>query len=186
MSPRVLIVTASVGEGHARPRPHACGAAPTRVPGGRDLRRRCADRDGRVVGALSESAPRIVFFRAEWLWDVGFAVFARIRWTRWLSQRVLYRLGSGGLLALVEERRPDVIVSMYPQSTEILGRLRASGRLNVPVCAAVTDLSALWYWATPGADIHLITHPESASEVRRIAGRTRMCTASMASRAPRF
>jgi UDP-N-acetylglucosamine:LPS N-acetylglucosamine transferase len=34
----------------------------------------------------------------------------------------------------------------------------------------VTDLAALRYWATPGADVHLVTHAESIDEVRGIAG----------------
>jgi UDP-N-acetylglucosamine:LPS N-acetylglucosamine transferase len=38
------------------------------------------------------------------------------------------------------------------------------------VCAAITDLAGLRYWATPGADLHLVTHPESVDEVRAIAG----------------
>jgi processive 1,2-diacylglycerol beta-glucosyltransferase len=64
-----------------------------------------------------------------------------------------------------------VIVSTYPNVTEVLGRLRRSGRLTVPVCAAITDLAAMHYWATPGADVHFITHPESVDEVRSVAGR---------------
>ena len=40
----------------------------------------------------------------------------------------------------------------------------------MPVCSAITDLAALRYWAHPGVDLHLITHPESIAEVERIAG----------------
>ena len=125
----------------------------------------------RSVRITSENGARIVFFRGEWLWDLGYAVFARFGPTRRLSQKALELAGSGGLSRLVAERRPDVIVSVFPQTTEVLGRLRARGRLAAPVCACVTDLGGLWYWATPGADVHLVTHPESIAEVRRIAGR---------------
>ena len=34
----------------------------------------------------------------------------------------------------------------------------------------MTDLAALDYWVSPGADVHLVTHPESLGEVRRILG----------------
>jgi len=145
------------------------------------LRRECPDVEISVVDGLtvmnrsvritSENGARIVFFRGEWLWDLGYAVFARFGPTRRLSQKALELAGSGGLSRLVAERRPDVIVSVFPQTTEVLGRLRARGRLAAPVCACVTDLGGLWYWATPGADVHLVTHPESIAEVRRIAGR---------------
>ena len=69
----------------------------------------------------------------------------------------------------VLERAPDVVVSTYPGSTEVLGDLRAKGRIDVPVVSAITDLAALRFWAHPGVDLHLITHPESAEEVHQIA-----------------
>jgi UDP-N-acetylglucosamine:LPS N-acetylglucosamine transferase len=170
--PRVLILTASVGEGHDLP-------ARTLAE---QLREEAPDVDvvtedglaamGRAVVAVSESAPRVVFYRFDWLWDVGFWVFARFAPTRRLTQATLTRLGAGGILRLVRRYRPDVVVSTYPHTTEVLGRLRLAGKLEVPVCAAVTDLAALWYWATPGADVHLVTHDESVDEVRAIVGRS--------------
>ena len=63
-----------------------------------------------------------------------------------------------------------MIVSVYPNVTEVLGRLKRSGRLAVPVVAAITDLAAMRYWASAGVDVHLLTHPESAAEVRAVAG----------------
>jgi UDP-N-acetylglucosamine:LPS N-acetylglucosamine transferase len=170
MPPRVLIVTASVGAGHDRP-------AETLTAQLREEEREVdvvvADglaAMGPAVVAVSESAPRVVFFRFDWLWDLGFWAFARFAPTRHATQAILMRFGADGILRLIRAHRPDVVVSMYPHTTEVLGRLRRSGRLDVPVCAAVTDLSALWYWATPGADVHLVTHPESVAEVRAIAG----------------
>src|SRR3954454_20527239 len=68
------------------------------------------------------------------------------------------------------ELRPDVVVSTYPGSTEVLGRLRRHGRRSVPVVAAITDLAALGFWAVPGADLHLVTQAEAIPEVRSIAG----------------
>jgi UDP-N-acetylglucosamine:LPS N-acetylglucosamine transferase len=69
----------------------------------------------------------------------------------------------------VLERAPDIVVSTYPGSTEVLGDLRAKGRIGAPVVSAITDLAALRFWAHPGVDLHLITHPESAAEVLQIA-----------------
>ena len=63
-----------------------------------------------------------------------------------------------------------MIVSVYPVTTEVLGRLRRTGRLAIPVCAAITDLAMMHYWAAAGIDVHLITHPETEQEVREIAG----------------
>ena len=70
----------------------------------------------------------------------------------------------------LREHPADVIVSTYPITTELLGRMRQSGALRTPTVSAITDLAALNYWAHPGIDLHLITHPESKAEVREIAG----------------
>ena len=129
----------------------------------------CLPAMGKTVSALSKGAARVVFYRFLWLWDVGFWVFAGFALTRRTTQFALTRFGSRGMLRLIASQT-DVIVSVFPQATEVLGRLRKAGRLKVPVCAAITDLAALHYWATPGADIHLVTHPESVSEVKKIAG----------------
>jgi len=168
--PRVLILTASVGEGHDLP-------ARTLAA---QLRLECPDVEvvtedglvpmGRLITMISADSGRIVFFRFQWLWDVGFWFFAGSRPTRSVSQALLARLGGGGLMRLIERVDPDVIVSTYPNTTEVLSRLRRSQRIRVPVCSAITDLSALHYWASPGVDIHLVAYPQSIDEVRKIAG----------------
>ncbi len=168
--PRVLIMTASVGEGHDAPARTLADQLRGECPGVEIFVEDGLAVMGRVIRGLSLSAPRVVFFRGEWLWDLGYDAFASLTPTRRLSQAALGRFGAPGLRGLVEAVRPDIVVSLFPQTTEVLGRLRAAGRLDVPVVAAITDISALWYWATPGADVHLVTHPESIAEVRRIAG----------------
>jgi UDP-N-acetylglucosamine:LPS N-acetylglucosamine transferase len=169
-APRILIFTASVGEGHDRP-------ARTLAA---QLREECPDVEivtedglaamGRIVSTMGESAPGIVFYKFQWLWDLGFWFFAGFGPTRRGTQALLERVGGGRLLRLIARTRPDAIVSVYPVTTEVLARLRGKGRIGVPVLAAITDLSALRYWAAPGADVHLLTHPESENEVRAITG----------------
>ena len=170
MPPRILILTASIGEGHDLPTRTLAAQLREERPEVEIIIEDGLAAMGRTMIAVSESAPRVVFYRFTWLWDVGFWVFARFAPTRHLAQRALMRFGAAGLSRLIRTHDPDVVVSTYPHTTEVLGRLRRSGRLQVPVCAAVTDLAGLWYWVTPGADVHLVTHPESIDEVHRIAG----------------
>lgn len=170
MAPKVLILTASVGEGHDLPARTLAAQLHEEEPGVDVVTEDGLAVMGRAVIAVSESAPRFFFYRFDWLWDVGFWFFARCTPTRRFTQAALTRLGASGILRLIATHRPDVVVSTYPHTTEVLGRLRRDGRVSVPVCAAVTDLAALWYWATPGADVHLVTHDESIAEVRSIVG----------------
>ena len=133
----------------------------------------CLPAMGRTMTLLSETAPRVVFYRQRWLWDLGFWFFTRPTVSREFSQRVLTRFGGPGLLRLIDRYEPDVIVSVYPNVTEVLGRLKRKGRLRYPLVAAITDLAAMHYWASRGIDVHLVTHPESIPEVRAIVGASR-------------
>jgi UDP-N-acetylglucosamine:LPS N-acetylglucosamine transferase len=168
--PRILILTASVGEGHDAPARRLASRLQADRPDIEVITEDCLPAMGRAVSAVSESGARVVFFRFLWLWDVGFWVFAGFAMTRGFTQWMLTRFGSRGLLGLIADHDPDIVVSVYPHATEVLGRLRRNGRLHVPLCAVITDLAALRYWASPGADLHLVTHPESIEEVRSIAG----------------
>ncbi|HEY4348560.1 MAG TPA: glycosyltransferase [Gaiellaceae bacterium] len=170
MAPRILILTASVGEGHDAPARRLARQLQVERPGVEVFTEDCLPAMGKTVSTLSEGGARVVFFRFLWLWDVGFWVFAGFAMTRRITQFALTRFGSRGLLRLIASHKPDIIVSVYPHATEVLGRLRRNGRLQIPLCAVITDLAALRYWASPGADLHLVTHPESIEEVRRIAG----------------
>ena len=167
---RVLILTASVGAGHDLPAQTLADQLGAERPGVEVITEDALAAIGGLVKFLSADAAGVVFFRFQVLWDIGFWLFAGCDPTRRATQTMLTRQSTPALLRLVASVRPDVIVSTYPNVTEVLGRLRLSRRLSVPVCAVITDLAALDYWASPGVDVHLVTHPESIPEVRRIAG----------------
>ena len=184
--PRVLILTASVGEGHDLPARTLAAQLRSERP---DVELVTADGlapMGRLVTWISADAGRLVFFRFQWLWDVGFWFFAVCRPTRAFTQALLAKRGGTGLMRLIDRVDPDVIVSTYPNTTEVLGRLRRSRRIPVPVCSAITDLSALHYWASPGIDVHLVAYPQSVDEVRRIAGQAARVFAVQGLTAPEF
>jgi UDP-N-acetylglucosamine:LPS N-acetylglucosamine transferase len=174
-APRVLLLSASIGEGHDLPARFLVADLVERRP---DVH--APIEDGlRAAGPLVE---RLIMggsaFESTWgnrVYDVEYALITHVapvrRFASWLGQA----LGGRGLQRLIARERPDVIVSTYPGVTEVLGRLRVQGRLGIPVVSAITDLAALRYWSHPGVDVHLITHPESEPEVRAIAGpRTRI------------
>jgi UDP-N-acetylglucosamine:LPS N-acetylglucosamine transferase len=167
---RVLILTASVGEGHDRPAQTLAAQLKREQRGVEVAIEDCLPAMGRAVALVSEDAARVVFYRSQWLWDLGYWVFAGNRWTRELTQRLITRAGGSGVIRLIDRIDPDVVVSVYPTVTEVLGRLKRSGRMRLPVVAAITDLAAMHYWASRGVDVHLVTHPESIAEVRSIVG----------------
>lgn len=167
---RVLILTASVGEGHDLPARTLADQLREESPSADVVIEDGLRAMGRPFVLVNERAPGVVFFRFRFLWDAAFWLGVGLAPTRRATQALVRRLGSRGVLRLVEQVRPDVIVSVYPMTTEVLGGLRRSGRIDVPVVAAITDLAAMHYWAAPGIDLHIVTHPESIEEVREVAG----------------
>ena len=91
--PRVLILTASVGEGHDRPAQTLLQQLRDECPTAEIVVEDCLDAMGRAVAAVSEDAARVVFYRWQWLWDVGFWLFAVNPVSRELSQRLITRAG---------------------------------------------------------------------------------------------
>ena len=169
-APRILIVSADIGAGHDLParlladglRAAHPGAEVTVVDGLVEM--------GPLVLAVVRSGSETILQRLRPLFELQYWLIAHFGPTQRLMSRLARRVGGPPLLRLVARVRPDVVVSTYPGTTEILGVLRREGRLRVPVVSAITDLAALRYWAHPGVDLHLIIHAESAAEVAAIAG----------------
>ena len=167
---RVLILTASVGEGHDLPARTLADQLRAESPEVDVVVEDGLVAMGRIFVLVNQRAPGVVFYRFHWIWDAAFWLFVRCGPTRRVTQTLIRSVGSRGVLRLVRRVDPDVVVSVYPMTTEVLGGLRRRGRLDVPVVAAITDLAMMHYWAAPGVDLHLVTHPESIEEVRAVAG----------------
>jgi processive 1,2-diacylglycerol beta-glucosyltransferase len=169
---KVLIFSASIGEGHDLPARVIAEGIAAEDPGAYV----------EIVDSLALVNPlvrRLVLdssrFHSKWgnrLFDLSYRLITDVRPTRWFAARLTQFLAARPIRRAVLARRPDIVISTYPGSTEVLGALRQKGKIGMPVVSAITDLAALRYWAHPGVDVHLITHPESAEEVAEIAPRS--------------
>jgi UDP-N-acetylglucosamine:LPS N-acetylglucosamine transferase len=166
----VLILSAGIGEGHDLPARWLARGLAEEVPGVP-----VKVEDG--LAAMGSFVERVVIGGSSFgsragnvLFDVEHLLITRVPPLRSFAGWATVALGGNGLLRLIQHERLAVVVSTYPGVTEALGRLRQAGRLHVPVVSAITDLASLRFWAHPGVDLHLITHPESLEEVRSIAG----------------
>jgi processive 1,2-diacylglycerol beta-glucosyltransferase len=166
---KILIFSASIGEGHDLPARVLAEGIEREGPG----------TEIEIVDSLAlvnVLVRRLVLdssrFHSKWgnrIFDLSYKLITDIRPTRWFAGKFTQWIAARPIRRAVLERNPDIAISTYPGSTEVLGDLRAKGKIDVTVVSAITDLAALRYWAHPGVDLHLITHPESAEEVGEIA-----------------
>lgn len=165
---RVLVLSAPVGASH--------GAM------ARALERDLCDR-GAAVAVVDDFAvlgPRLCdvlsrgfdyhLDRVGWSYDLTYRVVMGVGAARRAGEMALAALGGAPLLRTIAAHEPDVVVSTYPIISAILGRLRARGRLAVPVCGVVGPLAGLGFWTHPGIDLHLAMYEQALPEIERRAG----------------
>jgi UDP-N-acetylglucosamine:LPS N-acetylglucosamine transferase len=165
---RALILSADLGAGHDLPAELLADAL--RERGAEAVIADGLTEMGTITETLGRRGAETILRRAPFVFDAQYWLIQRFPPTRRLGAWLLERVGRRGILQLVERERPDVIVSTYPGTTDVIGRMRRAGRLRIPCVAAITDLAALRFWAHPGIDRHLIIHEQSRAEVKAIAG----------------
>ena len=168
--PRVLVLTADIGEGHDLPARIIKADLEQEIPAAEVEIANGLEAMGRIVSAVVREGSRVTFRWMPWLFDIQYWLISKFAPTRWLAHHLGYVLGAHGLMKLIAKHDPDVVVSTYPGVTAVLGMLRENRRLPIPVQSAITDLAGLRYWAHPGVDLHYVTHPESIEEVEKLAG----------------
>ncbi len=168
--PRVLVLTADIGEGHDLPARIIKADLEEEIPASKVEIANGLEAMGRFCSAVVREGSRFTFRWMPWLFDVQYWLLTKFAPTRWLAHHLGYLLGARGLMRLIAKHDPDVVISTYPGVTAVLGMLRENRRLLVPVQSAITDLAGLRYWVHPGVDMHYVTHPESIEEVEKLAG----------------
>jgi processive 1,2-diacylglycerol beta-glucosyltransferase len=160
--PRILVLTATIGAGHDLPAELLADAI--RARGGEAEVVDGLKATGRVVNRIVTSSAEGPGF------DISYWLASRFPPGAWVVDRLSWLVGWRAMRRVVGAYDADVVVSTYPGFNPVLGRLHRHGTIHPPIVSAITDLAALRYWAHPDLALHLITHAESADEVRAIAG----------------
>ena len=168
MPATVSIFTASIGAGHDVPAEILAGA----------LRERGASADiidaldvaGPVVRAIVRGGSSLDSPVGRFGFEAAYLLGTRPAALRHVGSSLIEQMMRSRFETYLSAHPAEVVVSTYPLTSELFGRMRQAGALAVPAVSAITDLAALHFWAHPGIDLHLLTHPESEREVRAIAG----------------
>jgi processive 1,2-diacylglycerol beta-glucosyltransferase len=159
-TPRVLIVSGSVGAGHD-------GAA-------HELAARLTASGAQVfVRDFLDAVPRPVagMLRDGYTGSVGHApvlfefLFQRLEHQRflWRVEQRVCRSATTPVRRWLDTVDPDVVVSTYPLASQTLGALRATGELAVPVLTYLTDPAVHVSWLHPAVDAHLTVTAATAA-----------------------
>jgi UDP-glucose 4-epimerase len=169
-APRVLILSADIGEGHDLPARIIKADIEEEMPGAEVEIENGLEAMGKLAASVLRTGSKITFRWMPWLFSFQYWLITKFAPTRWLFHHIGYVTSGRGLVRMVAKHDPDVVISTYPGVTAVLGMLRENRRLDVPVQSAITDLAGLRYWAHPGVDMHYVTHPESIEEVEKLVG----------------
>jgi UDP-N-acetylglucosamine:LPS N-acetylglucosamine transferase len=166
---RVLLLSASVGEGHVA----AARAIANRV------RRLWPDAEVREVEDTGRGHERrdqvlrasyaLTMRVAPSLYGVGYDLLVRHPRFAELCKRVTAVVLGRSLAPLVAAERPDLVISTYPMTSAGLAWLRRRGRLTARTVAVVTDVAVHPYWVWPDLDETWTLLPASRDQARAIA-----------------
>ncbi|MGW0434486.1 MGDG synthase family glycosyltransferase [Micromonospora sp. NPDC003197] len=114
------------------------------------------------LGRALRGTYRGMLTRASWIYGLLFAIgntfVGSAPATRFLlrpaRRRILERLPANTRL----------VVSTYPIASQLLGPMRRTGRLSVPVVTYLTDFAVNRIWVSPGVDLHCAAHSTTRSE----------------------
>ncbi|MEH3075118.1 MAG: hypothetical protein PGN11_00325 [Quadrisphaera sp.] len=162
-APRVLVLTGSVGAGHdgaaaeLASRLRAAGA----VSEVRDL----LDGLPRAAQLFLRDGYAVAVARAPHVFEAVFRGMER-RGLVWRVEQEICALGASAVQGWLEEVRPDVVVSTYPLSSQLLGQEAEAGRLAVPFVTYCTDPAVHASWLHPRAAAHLTVTEATAEQGR--------------------
>ncbi|TNM69694.1 hypothetical protein FHN55_02805 [Streptomyces sp. NP160] len=164
-APRVLVLTGSVGAGHDGAAAEL--AARLRAAGAVAEVRDLLDGLPRAAQLFLRDGYAVAVARLPHLFE---AVFRGVqhRGVVWRVEQEICALGAGAVQGWLEEVRPDVVVSTYPLSSQLLGQEAEAGRLAVPFVTYCTDPAVHASWLHPRAAAHL-TVTEATAEQGRAA-----------------
>ncbi|WP_052432622.1 MGDG synthase family glycosyltransferase [Streptacidiphilus carbonis] len=161
--PRAVIVSASVGAGHdavaeqLAARLEEAGVAVDR----HDFLDLMPGPTGRVfVGSYHG-----MISRAPWTWKLLYGGMDNARMAG-MQASIFTALAGRRIRRAVQGDTTRIVIATYPLASQVLGRLRLTGKVSTPVHTYLTDFSVHQLWAAPGVDAHLALHQVAAAQAR--------------------
>jgi UDP-N-acetylglucosamine:LPS N-acetylglucosamine transferase len=166
--PRVLILTASVGEGHNTAATSLSSWLGHRSPGPADVRVIDMLARTRARGTL---LPRLYQLSVQALplgYELWYQAVASLDWCHRYYREVAAARWAAVLGPELERERPDIVITTHPLCTAAVARLRRRALTDVPLVAFLTDFAPHRFWVYPGVDRYLVFSEQAREAVRRM------------------
>ncbi len=104
-------------------------------------------------------------------YDATYRLWYRVPWLCPLVAWLVTALTRRRVMRWIADLQPQVVVSTYPLATLCLGRLRRTGRLELPAVNFITDFGVHPLWVHRGVDLNLTIHDTPAEVAAARTGR---------------
>ncbi|HET9258224.1 MAG TPA: wax ester/triacylglycerol synthase domain-containing protein, partial [Pseudonocardiaceae bacterium] len=164
---RLLVVSATIGEGH-NATARAVEERAQRLWPGIEIRRvDTLEEMGPWVGPGFRWIYRVNVDTTPWLYDYFYRSLWRHPWFATASRRFVGTWSGRRLGPVIASYQPDLVVSTYPLGTAGLDWMRRRGGLDVPVAAIVSDFAPHPFWVYPEVDLHYVASQASLRAMRQ-------------------
>jgi diacylglycerol O-acyltransferase / wax synthase len=164
---RLLVVSATIGEGHNATARAVEERARQLWPGCTIRRVDTLVEMGAGVGPGFRWIYRVNVDTTPWLYNFFYRSLWRHRWFAASSCRLVGMWSGRRLAPIIREYRPDLVVSTYPLGTGGLDWIRRRGGLDVPVAAIISDFAPHPFWVYPEIDLHYVASEPSLQAMYR-------------------
>lgn len=155
---KVLILTASVGEGH--------NAAARAVS--EEIRDLDPDAEIQVVNGLKRVGAfwekfvvdgyKIQLDKAQWSYSWLYWSIVKSKKVTYFYKGLCAVIGSRKIRGLIQESEPDIVLSTYPLTSAMLASLKRRGKVTLPCANLVTDFAPHPMWMYPDLDDNYVMH----------------------------
>ncbi|HWD09100.1 MAG TPA: glycosyltransferase, partial [Actinomycetota bacterium] len=162
---KLLILTASVGEGH-----NAAARAVTEEVKDLDPSADVNVVNGlAVVGAFWEKfvidGYKIQLDKAQWSYSWLYWSIVKSRGVTKFYKGLCSVIGARKILSLIRAEGPDIVLSTYPLTSAMLASLKRRGKITLPCANLVTDFAPHPMWMYPEIDDNYVMHISTVETV---------------------
>jgi UDP-N-acetylglucosamine:LPS N-acetylglucosamine transferase len=165
---KLLILTASVGEGH-----NAAARAVTE-----EVRELDPTAEVRVVNGLARvgrfwerfviDGYKVQLNKAQWSYSWLYWSIVKSRRVTAFYKGLCSFIGARRIHRLIEEEEPDLVLSTYPLTSAMLASLKRRGKITMPCANLVTDFAPHPMWMYPDLDDNYVMHIATVETVSRM------------------